>query len=125
MPAVLITAAGTCGRPPTLRRTTSKPFVQSGTTLSAHGSAAMVHVSKSSKSKPIACPSPGFQPKSTTINRVWWGEAADNGAEVVRWAQIIGNAMGAYVLVYCTLQWWFYRSIRKDIEDGTDDEIKK
>jgi len=34
--------------------------------------------------------------------------------------RIIGNGIGAYVLVFCSLQWMMYRQIRKKFEDDED-----
>lgn len=32
-------------------------------------------------------------------------------------SRLIGNSIGTYVLVFCSLQWWFYRQINKNHEE--------
>ncbi|MGA1308264.1 MAG: hypothetical protein ACO30M_10295, partial [Candidatus Kapaibacteriota bacterium] len=36
---------------------------------------------------------------------------------VINTAQIIGDGLGAFVLFYCSLQWQYYRNLRKRIEE--------
>jgi len=35
------------------------------------------------------------------------------------------TAITAGVTIYCTLNWWHYRKIRKEIEKRLDDDIKE
>ena len=60
--------------------------------------------------------------------------SAHNSNEMVEMSKVIGNAIIAFTAIYCSLNWSFYRNIRKQIEkernndennEVTDDTDKK
>lgn len=35
--------------------------------------------------------------------------------------KIVGDAIGTYVLMFCTLQWWWYKTLNEQIENDEKD----
>ena len=80
---------------------------------------------------PVSFFSPQFNMRENK-GRVWPESIADIAdiadipwTTVRQWVQITADALGAYVLVFCTIQWWFYKRLRESVEEQQQKEKKK
>lgn len=48
------------------------------------------------------------------------GTACGSAESAVHLSHLLGESIGAFVLVFCSLNWWHYRSLRMGDEDQPD-----